>query len=60
MNAVEGAVYTDTSERNFRGLVAQGVFPHIRIGRRVLFRREALDAALAKLESKAIWTTTKQ
>lgn len=52
MNAFEGAVYTDTSERHFRRQAAQGVFPHIRIGRRVLFRREALDTALARLESK--------
>ena len=51
MNAVEGSVYTDTSERNFRRLAAQGVFPSIRLGRRVLFRRDALDAALARLES---------
>lgn len=29
------------------------VFPFIRIGRRVFFRRAALDAALAKYERKA-------
>jgi len=52
MNAIEGATYTNTCERNFRTLAAQGVFPHIRIGRRVLWRRDTLDAALARLESK--------
>ena len=52
MSAVEAAVYADLSERNFRQQAAQGVFPYIRIGRRVVFRRDALDAVLARLESK--------
>jgi excisionase family DNA binding protein len=52
MSAVEAAVYTDTSERNFRELAERGVFPSVRIGRRVLFRRKAIDAALAQLEEK--------
>jgi excisionase family DNA binding protein len=51
LSAVEGSVYTTTSERKFRDLAAQGVFPSIRLGRRILFRRDALDAALARLES---------
>jgi hypothetical protein len=58
MNAVEGAAYTDTSERNFRNLAAKGVFPNIRIGRRVVWRRDALDAALATLEAKTNSITT--
>ena len=53
LSALEGAAYTNFSERNFRKLVAQGVFPRIRIGRRLVFRREALDAALAGFESKS-------
>ena len=53
LNAVEAAIYTDISERNFRTLATQGIFPSIRIGRRVLFRRDALDAALTQLESKS-------
>ena len=52
MNAAEAAAYTDTSERNFRELAEKGVFPHIRVGRRVLFRRDAIDTALAKLEAQ--------
>jgi hypothetical protein len=52
MNAVEGAAYTDTSERNFRKLAAEGVFPNFRIGRRVLWRLDALDAAIATLGQK--------
>jgi excisionase family DNA binding protein len=50
LSAAEAAVYTDTSERNFRELAERGVFPSIRVGRRVLFRRDAIDAALGKLE----------
>lgn len=52
MSAVEAAVYANLSERNLRRQAAEGVFPHIRIGRRVVFRRDTLDAALARLESK--------
>jgi excisionase family DNA binding protein len=52
MNAVEAANYVDLSERNFRQQAAEGLFPAIRIGRRVVFRRDALDDALARLESK--------
>jgi excisionase family DNA binding protein len=51
MSAAEAAVYTDTSERNFRELAEKGVFPHVRVGRRVLFRRDGIDAALARLEA---------
>ena len=51
LSAVEAAIYMDISERNFRTLATQGIFPSIRIGRRLLFRRDALDAALARLES---------
>jgi excisionase family DNA binding protein len=57
LNAVEAAVYTDFSERNFRKLADQGVFPNIRVGRRLLFRRAALDDALAKLESNQLTIT---
>lgn len=56
LNAFEAAIYTDISERNFRTLARQGIFPSIRIGRRVLFRRDALDAALARLESDSTKT----
>ena len=54
MNAAEAAVYTDCSERHFRELTAKGVFPHIRVGRRVLFRRDAINAALGKLERQTL------
>lgn len=54
MNAAEAAVYTDTCERNFRELADKGIFPHIRVGRRVLFRRDAIDAALALHEVNAL------
>lgn len=54
MNAPEGAVYVDMSERNFREKARQGFFPYIKIGGRLLFRRDALDQALAKFEIKGI------
>lgn len=54
MNAPEGAAYTGMSERNFRELGRRRILPSIRLGGRVLFRREALDAALERLEVKAI------
>ena len=54
MNAAEGAVYVDMCERNFREKARQGIFPSIRIGGRLLFRRDALNSTLAKYEVKAI------
>jgi excisionase family DNA binding protein len=53
MSAVEAAAYTDTSVRNFRELADRGVFPSIRVGRRVLFRRDAIDAVLVRLETQS-------
>lgn len=46
------ANYWQVSIRTLDGLVANGVLPAIRLGHRtVRFRREAVDAALAKLEA---------
>src|SRR5438876_1054624 len=54
MSAPEGATYVGVSERHFRDQARRRVFPSIRVGGRILFRRDALDAALEKLEVKAI------
>lgn len=47
------ANYWQISTRTVDGLIANGVLSPIRLGRRtVRFRREAVDAALAKLEAE--------
>lgn len=47
------ANYWQISVRTLDGLIANGVLNAIRLGRRtVRFRREAVDAALAKLEAE--------
>ena len=47
------ANYWQISVRTLDGLIANGVLSAIRLGRRtVRFRREAVDAALAKLEAE--------
>lgn len=52
MCAAEGAEYTTLSLRHFLSLADEGLFPRVRIGRRVLFRRASIDAALAALETQ--------
>ena len=42
----EGAPYMCISERNLRGLIAEGQIPAARVGRRVILRRVDLDAFL--------------
>jgi excisionase family DNA binding protein len=53
MTVVEAAAYTGLSERTLRKSVAQGLFPSVRVGRRLLLRRTSLDAALGALEAAA-------
>ena len=54
MSAAEAAAYFGLSERSFRSFARQGVFPSIKVGRRRLFRRDAIDAALVRLENSTI------
>jgi excisionase family DNA binding protein len=52
MVAREAAAYVRLSERTFRQEAQHGVFPSIRVGRRLMFRRDSIDAALKRLEAK--------
>jgi hypothetical protein len=50
----EAIIYTRIGERAFRNAVARGLIPEIRIGRRRMYRRDALIDALMKLETGVI------
>ena len=50
MNERELAYVTGLSVRTIRNKVGEGIISRIKIGRRVLFRWAAVEAALAKLE----------
>ena len=50
----EAVAYSRLGDPNFRSKLKARVFPHVRIGGRILIRRPALDAALARLEVTAI------
>jgi excisionase family DNA binding protein len=50
MNEREVAVFLGICPRSVRNFTARGLIPVIRLGRRRLFRRDAVMAALAKLE----------
>jgi len=51
MNEREVAVVLNVCQRSVRNFTAQKILPVIRLGRRRLFRREAVMAALQMLES---------
>lgn len=50
MNEREISVFIGLSERSVRSYTAKGMIPVIRVGRRKIFRRDAVLAALKKLE----------
>jgi len=50
MNEREVAVFLGICPRSVRNFTARGLLPVIRLGRRRLYRRDAVMAALAKLE----------
>jgi excisionase family DNA binding protein len=49
----EAAATLAVSERTVWTLVQEGVLPHLRLGRRLLFSRMALEAWIAKTESQS-------
>ncbi|WP_309401085.1 helix-turn-helix domain-containing protein [Cerasicoccus maritimus] len=51
MNEREISVFLGLSERSVRTYTTNGLIPVIRVGRRKIFRRDAVLAALRKLES---------
>jgi excisionase family DNA binding protein len=48
----EAAAALAVSERTVWTLVQEGVLPHLRLGRRLLFSRTALEAWIARTEAK--------
>jgi len=50
MNEREVSAFIGLSERSVRNYTARGLIPVIRVGRRKIFRRDAVLAALKKLE----------
>jgi len=50
MNEREISLFLGLSERTVRTYTGNGVIPVIRVGRRKIFRRDAVLAALKKLE----------
>lgn len=53
MNEREVALFVGICPRSVRNFSARGLLPVIRLGRRRLFRRDAVLAALKSLESAA-------
>lgn len=51
MNEREVAVFLGVCPRSIRNFTARGLLPVIRLGRRRLFRRDAVLAAIVKLET---------
>jgi hypothetical protein len=49
----ELSLITGLCPRSIRNHVRAGLIPRVKIGRRVLFRWPAVEAALAKLEGRA-------
>lgn len=54
LTAAEAAEYLGTSYWNLLQMAKKGLIPHIRIGRRVLFRQESLETWLANQESHSL------
>lgn len=53
MNEGEVATFLGICPRSVRNFTVRGLLPVIRLGRRRLFRRDAVLAAIAKLETSA-------
>ncbi|MGB0371994.1 MAG: helix-turn-helix domain-containing protein [Opitutales bacterium] len=51
MNEREISIFLGLSERSVRTYTQKGVIPVIRVGRRKIFRRDAVLTALKKLEN---------
>jgi excisionase family DNA binding protein len=54
LSIFEAAVYLDLCTHSVRAKAKARLIPYIKVGGRWLFRREALDAALLKLEVRAV------
>jgi len=52
-NRVEAAAYLGVSTRTLHRYTKRGLLTHIRIGRRVLYKREWLDAFFQSMTVKA-------
>ncbi len=50
MNIKSGAIYLQLGQSTLRRWIADGKLPVVRLGRRVLLRREALDAVIDSAE----------
>ncbi len=60
MNEAEVAVFIGICPRSVRNFTQRGLLPVIRLGRRRLFRRDAVLAALRTLEEENPWTNTRE
>ena len=56
LNCQEAAQYLRTPVQTLRKWARERVVPSIKIGRKLLFRRTALDALLHRLETKGVTT----
>lgn len=54
MNLAEAATYIGCSPRSLRDYVRRRAISRVKVGGRILFRREQLDADLERLELKAV------
>ncbi len=54
MSLVEAALYLGFSPRKLRQDLKARLFPHCKVGGRIIIRRDALDAAMKQLEVRAI------
>jgi len=57
MSEAEVAVFIGICPRSVRNFTHRGLLPVIRLGRRRLFRRDAVLAALRTLEEENTWAT---
>jgi excisionase family DNA binding protein len=58
MNEEEVAAFLGICRRSVRNFTSRGLIPVIRLGRRRLFRREAVMSALGTLESESPWKSS--
>jgi excisionase family DNA binding protein len=57
LNSQEAAAYLSTPVKTLRRWARDKMVPSIKIGRKLLFRRSALEALLKRLETKSVATT---
>jgi excisionase family DNA binding protein len=53
-NSQEAAAYLSTPIKTLRRWARQRIVPSIKIGRKLLFRRVALDALIRRLETRSV------